>query len=214
MLKNLCPLLFRTRNQLSCSVIQWQNYHTTQTRMADFDPKDPEQESATPKKFLTYNDIVYPPQKPGEPARPAEICHMRANIRGNHKYLWYGAVMVRGLSVDEAIKQCTFHKKAYAQVIKEVIQEAQEMAVRDHNVEYKSNLWVADSFCTKGQIIKGKRLHARGRFGIMCFQFCHYFVRLREGTPPKHYYPPEPTGNQKLEEYIAQQRRRKILDSL
>ena len=39
--------------------------------MADFDPEDPEQESATPKKFLTYNDIVYPPQKPGEPARPA-----------------------------------------------------------------------------------------------------------------------------------------------
>ena len=29
-------------------------------------------------------------------------------------------LQVRGLSVDEAIKQCTFHKKAYAQVIKEV----------------------------------------------------------------------------------------------
>ena len=28
----------------------------------------------------------------------------------------------------------------------QVIQEAQEMAVRDHNVEYKSNLWIGVYF--------------------------------------------------------------------
>ena len=50
--------------------------------------------------------------------------------------------------------------------------------------------------------------------GVLHFQFCHYFVRLREGTPPEHYYPPDPSGKEMIKEYIKEQRRRKIIDSL
>lgn len=56
--------------------------------------------------------------------------------------MWYIASMVRGMSVDEAIRQLRFCVKGAAPHLLETILEAQEMAVRDHNVEFKSNLWV------------------------------------------------------------------------
>lgn len=52
------------------------------------------------------------------------------------------AVMVRGLSVDEALRQLAVCVKKGAPYIRDAILEAQEMAVKDHNVEFKSNLWV------------------------------------------------------------------------
>lgn len=56
--------------------------------------------------------------------------------------MWYIACFVRGMSVDEAIKQLSFLKKKGAVIAKEVILEAQRMAVEEHNIEFKSNLWV------------------------------------------------------------------------
>lgn len=50
--------------------------------------------------------------------------------------------MVRGMSIDEAVKQLSFVLKKGAEPVKEVLLEAQEIAVRDQNVEFKSNLWV------------------------------------------------------------------------
>lgn len=58
--------------------------------------------------------------------------------------MWYIASFVRGMSVDEAIKQLSFQLKKGAGDIKQTILEAQEMAVKDHNVEFKSNLWVGE----------------------------------------------------------------------
>lgn len=58
--------------------------------------------------------------------------------------MWYVASFVRGMSVDEAIKQLSFVLKKGAVDVKQTILEAQEMAVRDHNVEFKSNLWVGE----------------------------------------------------------------------
>lgn len=60
--------------------------------------------------------------------------------------MWYVASFVRGMSVDEAIKQLSFVLKKGAVDVKQTILEAQEMAVRDHNVEFKSNLWVGEYF--------------------------------------------------------------------
>ncbi len=54
---------------------------------------------------------------------------------------------------------------AHTCLLDQVIQEAQEIAVRDHHVEFKTNLWVAESFASKGDVIKGVRRHARGRMG-------------------------------------------------
>lgn len=56
--------------------------------------------------------------------------------------MWYIASMVRGMTVDEAVKQLSFVVKKGAVAVKETILEAQKMAVEEHNVEFKSNLWV------------------------------------------------------------------------
>jgi len=67
---------------------------------------------------------------------------MRTNIKYSPWKMWYIACMVRGLTVDEAVKQLSFVLKKGAVAIKETILEAQQMAVEKHNVEFKSNLWV------------------------------------------------------------------------
>ena len=46
------------------------------------------------------------------------------------------------MSIDEAIKQLSFHKLKGAKIIREVLEEAQELAVKQHNIEFKSNLWI------------------------------------------------------------------------
>jgi len=58
--------------------------------------------------------------------------------------MWYIAAFVRGMSVDEAVKQLSFMCKKGAEIAKEVILEAQRLAVEEHNVEFKSNLWVGE----------------------------------------------------------------------
>lgn len=67
---------------------------------------------------------------------------MKTNIKYSPKKMWYVAILVRGLSVDEAVKQLSFVLKKGAAAVKETILEAQELAVKNHNVEFKSNLWV------------------------------------------------------------------------
>lgn len=69
---------------------------------------------------------------------------MKANIKYSLKNMWYIASFVRGMSVDEAVKQLSFVHKKGAAIAKEVILEAQRMAVEQHNVEFKSNLWVGE----------------------------------------------------------------------
>ncbi len=69
------------------------------------------------------------------------------------------------MTVEEAKRQLSFVQMKGALAAREVIQEAQELAVREHGVEFKTNLWVAESFAVQSQIIKGVRRHARGRFG-------------------------------------------------
>ncbi|XP_012531871.1 39S ribosomal protein L22, mitochondrial [Monomorium pharaonis] len=168
-----------------------------------------------PQHFLDYNKTVFPPQEPGEERRPAYVCHMKGNIKYSPKKMWYIAGFVRGMSVDEAVKQLSYMYKKGAEIAKEVILEAQRLAVEEHNVEFKSNLWIAESFCTKGIVIKGIRRHARGRPGTVHYRYCHYFVRLEEGPPPKHYYLPYPkTGEELLQKWLKEMHMRKIPNSL
>lgn len=56
--------------------------------------------------------------------------------------MWYIASMVRGLSVDEAVRQLGFVLKKGAVPVRDTILQAQQMAIQQHNVEFKSNLWV------------------------------------------------------------------------
>ncbi|KAF6082143.1 mitochondrial ribosomal protein L22 [Phyllostomus discolor] len=60
--------------------------------------------------------------------------------------MWYLAKLIQGMSIDQALAQLEFSDKKGAQIIKEVLLEAQEMAVRDHNVEFRSNLYIGKIF--------------------------------------------------------------------
>jgi len=71
-----------------------------------------------------------------------------------------------------------------------------------------------DSFVRKAKTIYGVRKHARMRFGTIHYRYTHYFVRLREGRPPQHYYPPRPNGNEMMQEYLEFLRGRRIFHSL
>lgn len=70
------------------------------------------------------------------------VCHMKLNNHYSPKKMWYIAILVRGMSVDEAVKQLSFVPRKGAVIAKETILEAQRLAVENHNVEFKSNLWV------------------------------------------------------------------------
>lgn len=77
------------------------------------------------------------------------------------------------------------------------------------------NIFLAESFCGKGQYFKGIRRHAKGRVGRVEYKHCHYFVKLEEGKPPKQYYLSNPkTPEEQLEEWIEGMRKRKITNSL
>ncbi|XP_005005205.1 large ribosomal subunit protein uL22m [Cavia porcellus] len=163
-------------------------------------------------KWEKKNTVVYPPQQPGEPRRPAEIYHCRRQIKYSKDKMWYLAKLIRGMSIDQALAQLEFSDKKGAQIIKEVLLQAQDMAVKYHNVEFRSNLYVAESHSGRGQCQKGIRYHGRGRFGIMEKVYCHYFVKLVEGPPP----PPEPpkTAMEHAKEYVQQLRSRTITHAL
>ncbi|XP_052792537.1 39S ribosomal protein L22, mitochondrial-like [Mya arenaria] len=165
-------------------------------------------------RFVDYNQIVYEPRKEGEDPRPAEICHKKVMIAVTPKKMWYPAFMVRGLSIDEAITQCEFSKKAAPKIIKDVLIEAQERAIKFFNVEYKSNLWIADSFVERCDYMESLVRRSRGGIRKIKYEYSNYYVRLREGQPPKHYYAPRLTGNEQLEEYIKEQRNRRIYNGL
>ncbi|XP_036444913.1 39S ribosomal protein L22, mitochondrial [Colossoma macropomum] len=163
------------------------------------------------KNWERKNRIVYPPQQKDEPPRPAEIFHCRHQIKYSKDKMWYLAKLIRGMTIDQALAQLEFNDKKGAKVIKEVLLEAQEMAVKHHNVEYKSNLYVAESFSTKGKYLKRIRYHGRGMFGIMDKVHCHYFVKLVEGVPPTVE---QKTAFDQAKEYVEQLKSRTIIHSL
>ncbi|XP_018579948.1 39S ribosomal protein L22, mitochondrial [Anoplophora glabripennis] len=188
-------------------IIQAEKLHTSPSNSAWHN-------DSKPKKFLKYNKEVYPPQSPEEEPRPAFVCHQRTNIKYSPWKMWYIASFIRGMPVDEAIKQLKFVTKKGAKDVRETIEEAKELAVKEHNVEFPSNMWVAESFVSKGHVVKGIRRHARARFGVVEYFHCHYFVRLEEGKPPKHYYLPAPQQpHEQLQDWLANMRKRKITNS-
>ncbi|XP_036381539.1 39S ribosomal protein L22, mitochondrial [Megalops cyprinoides] len=163
------------------------------------------------KNWERKNRILYPPQRPDEPPRPAEVHHCRRQIKYSKDKMWYLAKLIRGMSVDQAVAQLEFNDKKGAKIMKEVLLEAQEMAVKNHNVEYKSNLYVAESFSCKGKYLKRIRYHGKGMFGIMDKVHCHYFVKLVEGAPPKVE---QKTGFDQAKEYVQNLKSRTIIHSL
>lgn len=163
------------------------------------------------RKWEKKNLVVYPPQLPDQARRPAEVFHCRRHIKYSKDKMWYLAKLIKGMSVDQAVAQLQFNDKKGAQIMKEVLLEAQEMALKNHNVEFKSNLYVAESFSGKSQYLKRIRYHGRGMFGIMDKVYCHYFVKLVEGAPPA---PEERTSLHRAQEHVHKLKKRTIIHSL
>lgn len=69
----------------------------------------------------------------------------------------------------------------------------------------------AESFSGKGKYLKRIRYHGRGMFGIMDKVYCHYFVKLVEGVPPK---PEQSTSFDQAKEYVQSLKNRTIIHSL
>lgn len=61
--------------------------------------------------------------------------------------MWYVASFIRGMTVDEALRQLSFCHKKGAGFVRDTILEAQDLAVKQHNVEFKTNLWIG--VCTE-----------------------------------------------------------------
>lgn len=118
------------------------------------------------------------------------------------------------MNIDEAIKQCKFMPFKGAQIAAKVLEEGQDIAVREHNFEFKSNMWVEEAHCTKGLVIKGLKKHARMRYGTICHFYCHMMFKLTEGEPPQHYYRPAKDGNDMLKDFYDGLRSRKIEQGL
>lgn len=168
-----------------------------------------------PRRWPRYNEIVQPPQTdPNEEKRPATYYHYRDNIKGSPKKMWHVVKFVRGLSVDEAVKQLKFLPYKGAQITADVLLEAQEEAVRKHNFEFKSNMWIDEAHCTKGLVIKGLRKHARMRFGTVHYFYSHLMIKLVEGQPPEHFYRPPKDGNDLIKDFYDKLRSRKIEHAL
>jgi len=70
------------------------------------------------------------------------VCHQKLNIKYSPKKMWYVASFVRGMSVDEALKQLPLVGRKGATIVKDTILEAQQLAIENHNVEFKTNLWI------------------------------------------------------------------------
>lgn len=175
-----------------------------------------EEKERGPRWFKKYNDVRYPPTPIGEKERHAFVCHVKENIKYSPDKMWYVACLVRGLRIDEAIAQLKFvHKKGAGFAI-EALEEARRMAVEEHGVEFPSNLWVAESFVSKGIVYRGFRRHARRRFGRVEYKHCHYFVTLEEGDPPAHYYPHHCplTPQEHIERYVENLRKRNVPKAL
>lgn len=163
-----------------------------------------------PRGWPLKNEVLYPPQEEGEAVRRAEYFHYRANIKYSPKKMWYICCLIRGVSIDEAIKQLSFVNKKGAVIMKEVLEEAREIALKEHNFEQRSNMFVGACHAVKGLVVKGFRKHARFRMGIVNYFHCHVLVQLVEGPPPEDYYGTKISNRAKLDKYIDDLRRRQV----
>jgi len=167
-----------------------------------------------PVTWPKHNLTVFDPQSPEEKRRPAYVCHMKTNIKYSPWKMWYITCLIRGVSIDEALRQLDYVHKKGSYFVKQTLLEAQELAVQQHHVEFRSNLWVAESFVTKGVVVKGIRRHAKKRIGMVEYFHCHYFVRLEEGPPPKDYFLPPPDGPTLLQRWIQDRRDQRVFNSM
>ncbi|XP_065213186.1 large ribosomal subunit protein uL22m [Planococcus citri] len=185
------------------------------TNFMNSGPDLTKEDNAKLSKWMKLNEKVYPPQDPSEPPRPAYVCHELINLKYSPKKMWYVCRFVRGLTIDEALKQLALVGRKGAEIATRAINEAADMAVKDHNVEFRTNLWIAECFHGRGVMVKGVRRHAKGRIGLVHYRYCNFYIRLEEGKPPADYYRKgDRSGPALLEKWVTEMRGRKIYNTL
>ncbi|XP_003737914.1 39S ribosomal protein L22, mitochondrial [Galendromus occidentalis] len=155
-------------------------------------------------KWTRVNEKVHPPEQPVTPY----VQYARTDVRGGVKKYLPLVWKIRGLSIDDAIAQMDFDVHKAAKEVKKALEEARRIAVSEHNIEYGSNMWVAEATVSKGTHFKGVRRHSRARYGEIAYKFSSVQIRLEEGKPPKHYYVPDLTPEQKLQQFKMELDRR------
>lgn len=70
------------------------------------------------------------------------MCNELKNVKFSPKKMWYICSFIRGLSVEEALKQLQCIKSKGALVLIDFLKETIDLGVNEHNVEFRSNLWV------------------------------------------------------------------------
>jgi len=174
------------------------------------------------KKWDLRNRVVYPPveevkkfyadrEEECPRIQPRFVVHSRQQIRGKHRSLNYAAFMVMGLNVDDAIDQLDLHPFKQAEELKETIQEAVDMAVNEHGIEFRSNMYVGHSRVSRGQYVIGARKRAFGNFQKIKYEYSNYVVCLIEGKAPEDFFPHDHyCPEYMIETRLKQLRQRKI----
>ncbi|CAH8626384.1 unnamed protein product [Dicrocoelium dendriticum] len=146
-----------------------------------------------------YNEVVYPPTIPKEGGivtdctapsrRPAEVTHRREDILYSHKKLWLLAFMIRGMAVDNAFEQLAFRPEKGARILEEVLTESIELAVKEHDFEFCTKIWIESAHVSRGRAVP--RLHKGLRSQVFAsnYHYSNLYIRLREGDPPEIYHP-------------------------
>lgn len=197
-----------SRQQRACQI------HTSAVSRTFTRQGEPDDPWPKPEEWPLKNHLVYPPQASDELRRRAECFHYRANVKYSPKKMWYICMFVRGMTIDEAMKQLSFVPKKGAIIMKEILEEARELALDEHNFEHRSNMFIGAANAEQGLILKGARKHAFYRMGEISYRHTHVLVQLVEGPPPHDYHLYNFTNRQKLENYLDDWKRKTIKHSL
>uniref|UniRef100_A0A0K0G2I3 Large ribosomal subunit protein uL22m n=1 Tax=Strongyloides venezuelensis TaxID=75913 RepID=A0A0K0G2I3_STRVS len=171
-----------------------------------------------PDKWEFYNTTVWPlgyiVPETGLP-KSKEVFHCEKQIHFSPKRMWQACELVIGMNVDEAILQLELQQIKGCLILAEALGKARKRASDEFNIEFPSDMHVAEAFAIQSNIIKGLRRHARGMIHPIRYRYIDLYVRLEEGEGPgfKSRLKPK-NGFEKGEDYIEYLRSRSIKYSI
>lgn len=102
-----------------------------------------------------------------------------SRLRGSPIKLNYVAMLIRGLSASEAVKQLTFNNRRISNDVLKCLKSAIANAENNHNLDV-DNLYVAEAYVGKSMVMKRMRARARGRAARVLKPFSNLTIVVRE----------------------------------
>jgi len=120
----------------------------------------------------------------GKVAKERKLADNEANaklksVRISPQKLSLVAELIRGLSVEDALKQLTFSRKAVSRDVKKLLQSAIANAENNHDLDV-DRLYVKEAIVGKGLVMKRIRARARGRAARILKPFSNISITVRE----------------------------------